>query len=94
MTIANLDSSIPFKRFDEIDFPISSFSPSLKVTMPLLSKASYRGFVKLLRVSLSPKLRKTSYFHCGVEEEIDDEDEAFLMLMEAIGNILADLEPK
>ena len=94
MTIANLDSSITFKRFDEIDFPISSFSSSLKVTMPLIFKASYRGFVKLLKVSLSLKLRKTSYFHCGVEEENDDEDEEFLVLMEAIGNILVDLGPQ
>ena len=75
MTIANLDFSIAFKSSDEIDFPVSSFSSSLKVKIPFCFKATYRWSVKLLRVSLPLKLRKTSYFHCGVEEENDDKDE-------------------
>ena len=43
--------------------------------MPFCFKVTYRWSVNLLRVSSLLKLRKTSYFHCGVEEETDDEDE-------------------
>ena len=76
MTIAYLDFSIAFKSSDEIDFPVSSFSSSIKLKMPFYFKATYKWSVKLLRASLLLKLRKTSYFHCGVEEENDDKDEA------------------
>ena len=92
MTIANLDFSIAFKSSDEMNFPVSSFSSSLKVRMPFCFKATYRWSVNLLRVSSPLKLRKTSYFHYGVEEEIDDENEADGVLMAAIRNILAILE--
>ena len=87
MTIANLDSFIAFKSSGEIDFPISRFSSSLKVTMPLCFKATNRWSVKLERVSSPLKLRKTSYFHQGVEDENDDK-EVFWELIEDIGNML------
>ena len=74
MTIANLDSSIAFKSFGEIDFPVSSSSSSLKEKMPFYFKAKYKWSVKPLRVSSPLKLRKTSYFGCGVEEKNNDED--------------------
>ena len=77
MTIANLDSFIAFKSSGEIDFPISRFFSSLKVTMPLCFKATYRWSVKLERVSSPLKLRKTSYFHQGFEDENVDEEEVF-----------------
>ena len=77
MTIANLDSFIAFKSSGEIDFPLSRFSSSRKDTMPFCFKATYRWSVKLVRVSSPLKLRKTSYFHRGVEDENDDDKEAF-----------------
>ena len=89
MTIANLDFSITFKSSGEIDFPLSRFSSSLKATVPFCFKATYRWSVKLVRVSSPLKLRKTSYFHSGVEDESDDKEEAFWELMEDIGNMLA-----
>ena len=94
MTIANLDSSIAFESSSEIDFPLSSFSSSLKVKMPFCFKAKYRWSVKLFRVSLPLKLRNTSYFHRGVKEEDDDGGRALLVLMEAIEIILENVEPK
>ena len=45
---------------------------SLKVKIPERCKAAYRWSVKLLRVSLLLKLRKTSYIHCLEEEDDDD----------------------
>ena len=77
MTIANLDSSIAFKSSGEMDLPLSSFSSSLKVTMPFCFEVAYRWFIKSLRVSSSLKMRKTSNFRCGVEDENDEEDESF-----------------
>ena len=59
------------KIFGEIDFPFSSLSLSLKVKIPEHCKAACRWFVKLLRVFMPLKLRKTSYIHC-LEEEDDD----------------------
>ena len=48
--------------------------------------------MKFLRVSVPLKLRKTSYFHPGVEEEGKDEEEeeeeAFSVSIKAIGNII------
>ena len=76
MTITNLDSSIAFKSSGEMDLPLSSFSTSLKVTMPFCIKPAYRWSVKPLRVSSPLKLRKTSYFHYGVEDGNDEEDES------------------
>ena len=77
MTIANLDSFIALKSPGEIDSPLSRFSSSLKVTMAFRFKASYKWAVKLVRVSSPLKLRKTSYLHQRVEDENDDEEEAF-----------------
>ena len=57
--------------------------------MPLCFKATYRWSAKLVRVSSPLKLRKTSYFHRDVEDENDDEEEAFRELMEDIGDMLA-----
>ena len=95
MTIANLDSSITFESSGEIDFPLSSFSSSLKVKMPFCFKAKYKWSVKLFRVSLPLKLRNTSYFHRGVKEEDDDDgDKALSVLMEAIEIILENVKPK
>ena len=68
-------------------FPCLKFSSSLKTSMPFCFKATYIWSVKLLRVSSPLKLRKTSYFQFGV-----DEDEAFWVLMEAIRNTLTNLE--
>ena len=76
-TIANFDSFIAFKSSGEIGFPISRFSSSLKVAMPFCLKAVYKWSVKLVRVSSPLKLRKTSYFHRGVEDENEEEKEAF-----------------
>ena len=51
--------------------------------------------MKFLRVSIPQKLRNTSYFHRGQEEEEDDEgveggeEEVARVAMEAIGNLLA-----
>lgn len=47
---------------------------------------------KPLRVFSPLKLRKTSYFYCGVEEEDDGEDEISSVLVKAIGNTLKNLE--
>jgi hypothetical protein len=51
-------------------------------SMPLCSKLEYRWLVKLFRVSLPLKLRKTSYIHWGGESE---DEAAFCMLDEAMG---------
>ena len=91
MTIANLDSSIAFKSFGEIDFPLSSFSSSLKVKMPFYFKAKYKWSIKPLRVSSPLKLRNISYVQQGVKEE---DDEALSMPIEAIENILINREPQ
>ena len=74
-----------FKSSCEIGFPLSSFSSSLKVKTPFLFKASYRWSVKLLRVSSPLKLRKTSYFHLGVEEQYGDDVDNPWWLTEFVG---------
>jgi hypothetical protein len=50
--------------------------------MPLCFKLEYIWLVKLFRVSLPLKLRKTSYIHWGGESE---DEAAFCMLDEAMG---------
>ena len=72
---ANLDSSIAFKSSGAIDVPRLSFSSSLKVDMPLCSKAVYRWSVNFLRVSSPLKLRNTSYFPSLKQEEEEQEDD-------------------
>ena len=73
-----------------MDAPRSRFSSSLNVVKPLRSNAAYRWLVKFFRVSKPLKLTKTSYLYLrlGVieEEEGENEEEAFSLLIEAIEN--------
>lgn len=76
-----------------MDAPRSIFSSSLNVVKPLRSNASYRWLVNFFRVSEPLKLTKTSYLYLrlGVireEEEGENEEEAFSVLVEAIGKLL------
>ena len=48
MTIANFDFSIALNSSTNIDFPLSRFSSSLKVTTPFFFKAAYSWPMKLL----------------------------------------------
>ena len=91
MIIANLDSSIAFKSFDEIDFPFANFSSSLKVKMPFCFKEKYKWPVKPLWISSPLKLRNTSYVQQGEKEE---DDEALSVPIKAIENILINREPQ
>ena len=79
----NLDSSIACRSAGDIFSPLLSWS-SLKVLIPFRESAASRWEIKLWRVSSPLKLRKTSYFHCWVEEE----EEAWrLVEEEAIGKL-------
>ena len=91
MTTANLDSSIALKSSGLMDAPRSRFSSSLNVVKPPRFNASNRWLVKFFRVSKPLKLTKTSYLYLrlGVieeEEEGENEEEAFSLLIEAIEN--------
>lgn len=83
--MANLDSSIARKSSGDIDAPLLSSGSSFKVLMPRHSSLSYQWPMKFLRVSSPLKLKKTSYFHWGVEDEPEPE---------ALGSVIAISRPR
>ena len=74
-----------------MDAPRSRVSSSLNVVKPLRFNASNRWLVNFFRVSEPLKLTKASYLYLRlgvIEEEGENEEEAFSVLVEAIGKLV------